>query len=73
MCQNVDAIFCNTCQQMVTDSGRVTFPSLFEMYLSLINDKSTTLAFKVSSCNMKIVDTIVCDDFVTLWYKYSNS
>ena len=43
---------------MVTDSGRVTFPSLFEMYLSLINDKSTTLAFKVSSCNMKIVDTI---------------
>lgn len=30
----------------VTDCNRLTFPSLFEMYLLYLEDKSTTLAFK---------------------------
>ncbi|XP_022778667.1 DNA-dependent protein kinase catalytic subunit-like isoform X5 [Stylophora pistillata] len=30
----------------VTDCNRLTFPSLFEMYLLYLKDKSTTLAFK---------------------------
>lgn len=52
-------VFFNTRQQMVADSGRLTFPSLFEVYLSLINDKYTTLAFKVSGFNLKIKQFVV--------------